>query len=138
MPAPGFLGGYPGDTFAFPRSYAWQLSFIGDIDSLTIVDNEVILMINPAIGYYIRYLLDERFLPWSSNRWTLDYIVTSCHWFAFFDGVPHMQLFTVNFWNRGATLIPTVSIIQPFAATIEEFIPLPQSPPTYWKPPPLE
>jgi len=138
MPAAGYFGGYPGDTFAFPRSYAWQLSIIGDIDSIAVDGNEITLWINPAIGYYILYTLDPRFWNWSSNRWTLDYIVTDCRWFAFFDGVPHLQFFTVNFWYRGLTLIPTVSLIQPFAATLEEFIPLPQSPPDYWKPPPLE
>ena len=137
MPAPGFLGAYPQPRFALPRSYAYQLSILDGAAAVTMVDNVITVMFNPLIGYYTTYVLDERFLPWSSNRWTLDFIVAACTWQAYFDGVHHLQAFTVNHWFRGVPAVPTITLVNPYSSPNEYFLPLPHQPADYWSPPPF-
>jgi hypothetical protein len=101
------------------------------------VDNVITVMYDPLIGYFTTYVIDERFLPWSSNRWTLDFIVVDCWWQAFFDGIHHVQSFTTNHWYRSDPPLATISLINPFASAAEYFIPLPSQPSDYWLPLPL-
>jgi hypothetical protein len=138
VPAPGYLGSYPSARFAFPRSYAYQLSIIDATATVILAGDTIIVMFDASIGYFTTYVLDPRFLPWTSNRCTLDFIVLDCWWQAFFDGVHHVQSFTTNHWYRGTPAVATVSLINPFASAMEHFIPLPSQPSDYWLAPPFE
>ena len=131
-----FLGAYPSPQFAFPRSYAYQLSFIGDTTDYDQAGDQFTMWIDRLIGYGITYVLNSYVQPWSSNRYTLDHVVYDCWWHAFFDGVHHPQAYTVNFWTRGSPLRNTVSIIQPLGGTLEKFVHLDQAPMNYWTPTP--
>lgn len=130
-----YLGGFPSNKFAFPRSYAYQLSFLGDTVDYDQSGDTFTMWIDRGIGYGITYVLHPYILPWSSNRYTLDYVVYDCWWHAFGDGIHHPQGFTVNFWWRTTPEKPTLSIIQPLGGTLEKVVHLDGQPPGYWLPP---
>lgn len=132
-----YLGGYPSDKFSFTRSYASVLSFIGDSADFDVSGDTFTMWIDRSIGYGITYILNDFIQPWSSNGYTLDYVVYDCWWHAYFDGVHHPQSFTVNYWWRGDPLQPNLSIIQPVGGVLVKEYTLPPAPPTYWLPPSL-
>lgn len=130
-----YLGGYPSDRFSFTRSYAAQLSIIGDTGDIDQFGDTLIMWIDRSIGYGITYVLKPWIIPWSSNGYTLDFVVHDCWWHAFFDGIHHAQVFTVNYWWRGDPQRPVISIIQPGGGVVETFIHIDGPPPNYWLPP---
>jgi len=130
-----YLGSYPAPQFAFPRSYAAQLSFMGDSLDYDQAGDTFTMWIDRPTGYGVTYVLFPFVQPWSSNRYTLDHIVYDCWWHQFFDGVHHPQAFTTNFWWRGTPSRPTITIVQPLAGTLEKFVHLDSAPPGYWLPP---
>ena len=130
-----YLGGYPSAQFALNRAYAYQLSFLGATNDLDVSGDTYTLWYDRSIGYGITYVLFPYFKPWSSNRYTLDFIVYDCWWHAFFDGIHHPQGFTVNYWWRDTPKLPTLTIVDPGSSAAEAFSPLPSQPPTYWFPP---
>lgn len=132
-----YLGGFPSSHFALPRSYYFQLSLLGDSGDVDQAGDTLTMYISRPLNYGIVYVLNPFVIPWSSNRYTLDYIVYDCWWFFGFDGVHHPQAYTVNYWQRGSPARDTLTIVQPLAGTIETFIPIDPPPPSYWLPPPL-
>jgi hypothetical protein len=136
MPVGVFLGAYPSAQFAFPRSYAYQLSLLGQSNDVEQFGDKFIQWIDRSIGYGVTYVLNDFILPWSSNRYTLDHVVYDCWWHAFFDGVHHPQAYTVNFWVRGSPLLNTITLVDPALQTHEAFIALSPSPTGYWTPSP--
>lgn len=137
MPTGVYLGGFPSPEFAFTRSYAAQLGFYGDSTDIDQSGDTFTVWLDRPTGYGIVYVLNDFIQPWSSNRYTLDFVVADCWWIYNFDGFHHPQAFTVNYWWRGFPLRPTISLIQPSAGSLETFIPLPHSPVDYWLPPVL-
>lgn len=129
-----YLGGYPSDKFSFTRSYACQISIIGDTGDIDQSGDIFTMWIDRSIGYGITYVLNPFILPWSSNGYTLDYVVYDCWWHAFFDGVHHPQAYTVNFWFRDDPVRATISIVQPLGGVVETFIHLDGAPDDYWLP----
>ena len=105
-----YLGGSPSDRFSFTRSYAYQLSIIGDTNDIDQAGDTFTMWIDRGIGYGITYVLQPYILPWSSNHYTLDFVVYDCWWHAFFDGIHHPQAFTVNYWWRSTPIKPTLSL----------------------------
>jgi len=132
-----YLGGYPSDKFAFPRSYAYLLTTVGDSNDVEVDGDTITMFISRPLNYGIVYVLNDFIWPWSSNRYTLDFVVYDCWWFFGTDGVHHPQAFTVNYWQRAPLGINSISIIQPLAGTFEALIPLPHQPPGYWTPAPI-
>jgi hypothetical protein len=130
-----YLGGYPSDKFSFTRSYACCLSFLGDSADVEQSGDTFTMWIDRPTGYGITYILRPYILPWSSNGYTLDYVVHDCWWHQHFNGIRHPQVFTVNFWFRGSPVRPTLTIVQPAAGVQEKFFPLPGAPSAYWLPP---
>lgn len=135
MPTGIYLGGYPSDKFSFTRSYVAQLVIQGDTGDIDQAGDTFTMWIDRSIGYGITYILNDFIQPWSSNGYTLDFVVYDCWWHAFFDGVHHPQAFTVNYWWRGTPIRPVLSIIQPAGGVVETFIDIPGAPPDYWLPP---
>lgn len=134
MTTGNYLGGYPGNTFAFPRSYVTQLSVLGDSADVEFSGDLVTMFISRPLNYGVAYILQPYIQPWSSNRYTLDFVVQDCWWFFGLDGVHHVQDFTVNVWWRGTPARPTLTLVQPLAGTQEAFLDLPPAPPDYWLP----
>ena len=133
MPTGIYLGGYPSNKFSFTRSYACSLSFLGDSGDFDQDGDTFTMWIDRPTGYGVTYVLRPYILPWSSNGYTLDYVVDDCWWHQFFDSVHHPQAFTVNFWFRGDPVRPTITVVQPLAGSIETFFSLEGAPAGYWR-----
>ena len=133
-----YAGGYPSNHFAFTRSYITELSIMGDTNDVDRVGDTFTMWIDRSIGYGVTYVLQPYILPWSSNHYTVDYVVYDCWWHAFFDGVHHPQIYAVNVWWRNTPIRQTLSIVQPAAGTMEKHFAIPAAPPTYWLPPPFQ
>jgi hypothetical protein len=121
--------------FAFPRSYIHQLVVSDQSPNITLTDNVILTTIDITIGYWIVYVLDPRFMAWSSNRYTLDFPVVECYWQAFFDGVHHPQSVATNYIYYGPTPLPSLEVRNPFLVTDQHVFPLAAAPPGYWVPP---
>lgn len=132
-----YLGGSPSNKFAFYRSYAYVLTTLGDSNDIEVDGNTITMFIDRPTNYGVVYVLNDFIIPWSSNRYTLDYVVYDCWWFSGFDGIHHPQAFTVNFWPRTTLGISGLTIVQPLAGTFEAIIPLPSQPAGYWTPSPI-
>lgn len=132
-----YLGGYPSNKFSFTRSYAIQLEILGDSNDVDVSGDTYTMWIDRPTGYGVTYVLNDFIKPWSSNGYTLDYVVYDCWWHQFFDGIHHPQAFTVNFWWRGTPTIATLTLVQPLAGTASYRELLPPAPPGYWLAPPF-
>lgn len=65
----------PQGQFAFPRSYVPGIYVRHDGLPPTLVDNLLTFVVAGSPDALVRVWFDEKFLPWSSNRWTLDHII---------------------------------------------------------------
>jgi len=127
-----YLGGYPSDKFVFTRAYAEFIEVLGDTNDVDNTDDTYTMWIDRSIGYGITYVLRPYIKPWSSNHYSLDYVVDDCWWHAFFDSVHHPQAYTVNFWARGSSNALTLTLVQPAGGSASYKRALPPAPPTYW------
>lgn len=134
MPWP--LGSYsPRAKFAFPRSYVRGILF--NLDGYTIqhFDNAYLWtkISDPSETWRIE--LDERFYTWSSDRWTLDYVVTSftlhaCNICPIVD-----QPFTLRWWTHPANKSPYLMFrFADVAFTTYTPFDFPAAPAGYWRP----
>lgn len=128
-------GYYPQGRFAFPRSYVAGILVSDQAPQIQQFGNQFRTIIDISVEYWITYLVDERFMAWSSNRWTLDYIVTSCSWAHTAYPGTHDQGYIVNFTYWGDPPLPVVELRNPFLVTNQVFFPLEQAPSNYWLPP---
>lgn len=133
MPIP--FGYYlPSAQFALPRSYIRGICI--QIDAVvTQTENEFTFPdgINPLITYHINW--DSRFWEWSSDRWTLDYMLTGVY-YSVSGGAPRIDVpFGCQYFLRDENLSPYV-IVNPFSAAWSQFhyYELPPAPPGYWQP----
>ena len=63
--------------FAFPRSYVPGVYFRHDLSTWSFADNILSLTVSGAPDALVKYTFHENFIPWQSNKWTLDYILTA-------------------------------------------------------------
>lgn len=129
---------HPNGKFAAPRSY-WS-GIIFDISGYTVH--------NATTFWYWRKITDpdetwtivpdERFLTWSSNRWTLDHILTDFYLQTTPMGTPAAQPYTLQIVPSFVSLRPAL-LFQFNGINFGEyhFIPFPNQPQTYWLPKPL-
>lgn len=126
----------PQAKFAFPRSYAYQIYVEDQSPNITRVGDYIHTDIDASIGYGIWYKVRPQIWEWSSNRYTLDFVVEDCWWEAFFDGIHHPQDFVVAFASRSTPQIPSIVISNPFIQTDFVVIPISQAATNYWTPTP--
>lgn len=134
MPVTGY---YPGAKFAFPRSYYYQIYVEDQSPNISRVGNFIHVDIDTSIGYGIWYKLRPQFWNWSSNRYTLDFVIEDVWWEAFFDGVHHPQNVIVQYGSRGTPPIDSLIISNPAIQTDFVALPVQQAPGTYWTPTPI-
>lgn len=134
MPYPA-LSYSPTQKFAFKRSYAAQIVVSGQSNDVEFVGGTITQWIDRSIGYGIVYKILPAFVAWSSNRYTLDYIVDDVWWFAFFDGIHHPQDYRIAFATMGMPYRPSVWIVDPASTAFSVTLPLSPAPPSYWVPP---
>jgi hypothetical protein len=124
----------PSAKFAFPRSYV--RGFCVRVNApVTFTTNKAIFFDagNPNIRYTIE--TDIRFYNWSSNRYTLDFIITE----SYYQTLPNVAKTAVPY--RVTWIISPVnkSVYLEYLPYSAAFIPryytdYPPAPPSYWKP----
>lgn len=126
----------PSAKFAFPRAYYRGIGF--DIAGYTVT----------AADYSYRWVkvsdpfeiwtiaIDPRFYYWSSNRWTLDFVMTDFYYQI--GGLPtrYPQPYTLQTWTHPNNLSPYL-LFQFSNIDFGEFhwFDFPPAPPGYWRPP---
>jgi len=122
----------PQGRFVFNRSYVTQITVTDQSPNITMVDNVITTLIDPFTGYRIEYTLREEWLPWSSNRYTLDFCVYSCYWFGSYIDIAHVQDYGVAWLTHPTTFKSSIQIYNPFIRTDEVDFPLQVASVPYW------
>jgi hypothetical protein len=127
-----------GGQFAFPRSYVYLMAW--NISGYTVRNlyNTFFWTYNldPCIEHTI--VLDPTFYPWSSNRRTLDHVVSDYYYVLTCGGARHYPGFSVNYF-----LDPTSQRLglefryETLDFGVYAISQLPVAPPDYWVAPPL-
>jgi len=86
---------------------------------------------NPAVTFTIKYA--DNFLPWSSNRWTLDFIIEQSYYKVAPSPTENPMDFTLRYYWSQLALAPAIQFI-PFSLgfTQHHFFPLVQASVPYW------
>lgn len=134
MPAPGGTF-HPSNRFTIPRSYVG--GFVLNVTAVVVqTDNlfEFTDPLNPNGQFRVR--VDPRFWSWSSNTWTLDWIIEESVYRYLPDTTFHPMAFVLDYWTRPLGAVPTVKFY-PFGIVFpdDHFYPLEGAPPDYWCPP---
>jgi len=136
MPASGGTFA-PQARFNVLRSYA--MAFVLNVDAPVSQSDNVIGFydpFNPVVNF--RIVIDGRFWEWSSNNWTLDWIIEESYYFITPDPT-HLAMSFVLAWRTfGARALPAL-VFQPFGINFTDYhtFMLPPAPPGWWSAPVL-
>lgn len=130
----GFQTNNPDAKFGFARSYIHQITFgFGVGASFAQTDNDFIVTdtTNPIVHVKARF--NPRFWTWSSNCYTLDFLMLD--WWLYVDPspVPIPLAFSVYYGIDPVTLRPEAFVFIAGWTQRYKFI-LPPPPPHYWQP----
>jgi len=134
MPAPGGTFN-PNGRFTMPRSYI--AAFVLNVDApVTQTDNVIEFYdpFNPLVNFHIK--IDGRFWDWSSNSWSLDWIIEESWYYVLPSPTTAVMPFTLAYRTFGSLVEPSL-VFQPFGIDFIDYhiYTLPPAPPTYWMPP---
>lgn len=118
-----------------PRSYVG--AFVLNVTApITQTDNVIDFTdpANPLVHFHIK--IDQRFWDWSSNNWTLDWIIEESYYYVLPSPVTAVMPFNLSYFTFGDDGIPSLGF-QPFGIVFPDYhvYPLPQAPGGYWSPP---
>lgn len=122
----------PGPRFALPRSYVVGFTYVSDADFAFMTDNFIFSGFVAIPGFLATKILFANFIPWSSNRYTLDFLVEASFYTP--DGGTTIIDSTcgVEYYNPPATNEFRIRIVDlPGGANTYNFA-LPPSPADYW------
>jgi len=71
----GTVIGQPSQKFAMPRSYLWGISLKWAASHIYWTDNQVLVWDPTDTIFYFGLIFKEEFWEWSSNRWTVDWVM---------------------------------------------------------------
>lgn len=132
----GINFGYaPQAKFAFPRSYVLDILVSDWTGTYTMVDNVITVDFPDHIGHKNVYVVNPKFLAWSSNRYTLDFVVCDAWNQENPDDTPNPSGYQTRYGVDVLTGRPYVEIRNPFIVTQHATFALPQAPGGYWYPP---
>lgn len=126
---------FPQAKFAFPRSYILDVGVRAGA-ATAIWSGRQVDLVNSTTGVlFWRTVFAEKFWPWSSNRYTLDYVAEECYYFPTIVSPPTPLNVRIWYETHPVTFNPMV-VISPFAA--QPFLystPTLPAPSSYWWPP---
>jgi len=127
----------PSGRFAFPRSYVYGIAIGRYGDTITQVANEFTIHAVPPDPSFAVLRLDPRFWLWSSNRWTLDHVITD--WYVDIGGIPpHVPLTGTLSWQTNHLLHRAMLRFDWYITDPDyEFFSFYSQPLNYWLPKPL-
>jgi hypothetical protein len=71
----GTVTGQPSQHFAMPRSYLWGISIKSGAAVPVWSDNQMLLWDFTFTTFYWGLIFKPEFWAWSSNRWTVDFVL---------------------------------------------------------------
>jgi len=122
----------PQPKFVFIRSYVTQIVVSDQAPGILFVGTKITTLIDPTTGYRIEYNLRANWLPWSSNRYTLDYVVESCFWFGTYAGPPNVQDYGVAYLMHPTNFKMSIQIFNPYLRTDERILAIAPANAPYW------
>lgn len=130
----GTISGYPSNKFAFPRSYITRVGVRSGPAAAIWTDNQVDLVNLSTGALYWTTIFWDTFWTWSSNRYTLDYIVSDCFYFPT-PLSPPTPLDVIVVYETDPTTFEGIITVSPFAGQPMLFThPTPPSPTDFWWP----
>lgn len=121
----------PGDGFAFPRSYCQGLYVRHEPGTFT-WDGELLqFVVGVPPNALCKVYFDDRFVPWNSNRWTLDHVTTNATYTTIPGGVTADLPFFIQWLVPPGKQYGHLLIDTGFGA-LYDFVELPIAPDEYW------
>jgi len=128
----GFVTCSPACSFAFTRAYVRQLVFTTGGWPYTWDGQLFRVFVGDPLIYINNTLFRPEFIEWSSNCYTLDFIVQECY-YQVPPGFAHNPAGNgVNWYPNSPTNIPSIQIDFVATGAPFSFIELPPAPPDYW------
>lgn len=134
MPALPFVIS-PSPKFALPRSYITQLVIGTHGYDCTKTGNVFTCNSTYTPGQVEGYEIAPYVWPWSSNKYTLDYIVIDSWWTNTAEPWHHPNYYSLTYQWRGDPGKPVLYIFNPFLHPNDFVFDLPDAPSGYWLPP---
>ncbi len=134
VPAPGGTFS-PNGRFTMPRSYVG--AFVLNVTATVVQTDGLFEFTDPTNpNGHFRVKVDSRFWDWSSNVWTLDWIIEESAYHYLPDPTFHPMYFSLDYTTYGPSVIPTVKFY-PFGLIFPDnhLYQLPPAPPDYWMSP---
>jgi hypothetical protein len=130
----GFTTSSPKGQFYFPRSYVRQLRFTAGGWPATWADNVFTLFVGSPLVYTEVVIFRTNFVTWSSNCYSLDYIVEQIYYFVPGQWPPSPAGAGVNWFPTSDTGLIAIQI-DLVATSLPYFtVELPPAPDDYWIP----
>ena len=126
----------PSDQFVMPRSYWAGIYVRHDPGTLSLVDNLLTFIVAGVPDATVRVWFAEEFIPWNSNRRTLDHITIDASYEYPTGGQIRPLPFYVYWVIPPGEFRPFLGIDAMYGANYS-MIPLEAAPPGYWLPDPI-
>jgi hypothetical protein len=118
--------------FAIPRQYLGGIEVGNTWDGISMTGNVITLFGHAPFLYYNIFVIRTNVVAWSSNRYTLDYVLED-HWSNVPPSPSHDPFYvTTEYLGAGAGLPGRVLLRLPGYDIQRAFFPLPPSPADYW------
>jgi len=126
---------YPNGQLAFPRSYIWGFNIL--VNNTVTQDGRFFHFVNassPSQVFTVSW--KENVFDWSSNRYTLDYVIDDSYYQNLPDLTKNPMTYALTFYAAADTG-RSVLYFYPFGLGFvdDHFFQLPPAPPDYWRPP---
>jgi hypothetical protein len=123
----------PSGQFNFPRSYVRGIGIQIVSGTIAQTDNTFVL-VNPPDPTFYTLVFSDRFWNWSSNRYTLDWIIEESYYNPGGLGTQVPMPYLLTFYTDTTTPNPYI-IFSPFSSPGGvTYYELPPPPPGYWLP----
>lgn len=118
--------------FAIPRQYLGGIEIGNTWTGISMTGNVITLYGTSPFLYYNVFVIRSNVVTWSSNRYTLDYVLED-HWSNVPPSPSHDPFYvTTEYLGAGSGLPGRVLLRLPGYDAQRAFFPLPPSPPDYW------
>lgn len=132
----GIVVCHPQNKFYFPRSYVTKLKVLTNhVNSVMYADGEITWGHVPPDAVTGLTKLKANFVTWSSNVYSLDYLVEEW-WYRIAPDPTKIEWGGECNWIWDGTVKANCIEIATTAADTTYYFDLPPAPPTYWKPSP--
>lgn len=127
----------PAARFGFPRSYIYDFHVFRNGDTIVQSANTFVVTdaTNPNLTATFR--IDPRFFVWSSNSWTLDYVLIDSYYQNFPGDTPHPLPYNLIYKVEQDTGRSALYLGWSGFLVDPQRFPLPAQPSDYWLPKPL-